>query len=242
MKRSLLALFALPMAVASLAVAAAPAGAASSDKKIAKSGLIVAKDVPSSWESTPADPDSDEQVEQLAAQFPECVDYLDSRQQLDKALNASSRQFSSRDGDELSNETWVFEKTAAARAAFDAIGAPTNASCLTLLFQEAFEQQIAADPETAAQVTGIRTFVNPTSSLPSNGDDQLGYVGTVNFAMTDGSTQQLLLAYFAVRTGRGIVGYTVTASSVDGSFASAFATASEKAIDVTATRMEKALK
>lgn len=222
------------------AVAAVPAGAAS-DRKLAKTGLIVAKDLPRSWESAPADPDSGDAIEQLAAGYPECVDYLDSRQQLDEAANADSRQFSSAEGDDLSNETWVFATTRAARSAFEAMAAPSNASCLTLLFQAAFEQQIADDPETAAQVSGVSALINPTSSVPSNGDDQLGFVGTVDLTLTDGSTERLLVAYFAIRTGRGIAGYTITASAVDGVFRDSFVEPAEGAIDASATRLEKAL-
>lgn len=157
-----------------LGATVAPVGAASSDEQIAKAGVVVAKDVPSSWKSTPADPDSGKAIEALAAGFPECVDYLDSRSQLKAGANAESRQFTSPKDEDFSNETWAFARTSTARSAFEAMGASTNAACLTLLFQKAFEQQIAADPTSAARVAGVRAAVQETSSVPKAGDDQVG--------------------------------------------------------------------
>jgi len=224
-----------------LVLGAAPAGAAT-DKQIAKAGVITAKDLPSSWKSTPTDPDSGKALEVLAAGFPQCVDYLDSRAQLKKGVNADSRQFTSRDDEDVSNESWVFTSAAAARSAFEAMGASSNANCLTTLFQKAFEQQIAADPSSAGRVTSIRAEIQESNSVPDAGDDQLGYIGSVQFTLNDGSAQQLLLGYFAIRTSRGIIGHTVAAPPVGAGFRDSYATAVEDAINESASRMAKALK
>lgn len=225
-----------------IGLVAGTAGAATSDAQIAKAGTIVANDLPSKWKSAPADPDSGKAIEALAAGFPQCADYRSSRAQLEEGANADSRQFTSPKDEDLSNEAWVFTSTASARKAFAAMGASTNAGCLTSLFQKAFEQQIAADPVTAGQVTSVGATIQQTSSVPDAGDDQLGYIGTVEFTLNNGSTEALLLGYFAIRTTRGIIGYTVAAPPVGAAFNDSYAKAVEDAIGKSATRMAKALK
>lgn len=230
------------MTIATLTLALnAPVGAAS-DKALARTGVIVAKDLPSSWESTPADPDADQNLESLAAGFPECADYLDSRAQMKQATNATSRDFASPDGGNVSNETWVFPRTAQARRAFSAMGGSTIPGCLTSLFQTAIRQQLDANPSTAGKVASATTTIRPITSLPSGGDDQLGYAGIVSVTLTDGTAEQVFIAYFGIRTARGILGYTVAAATdTSGTLNRSFSKPTEKAINTSAKRMETAL-
>ena len=227
-----------PALLALCALVATPAGASSSsDKKAAKAGVIVAADVPSSWQSSPADSSSDKEIEKAAKKISDCKEYLAVRKTLDKAPKAKSRDYAT--GDEsLSNEVWVFSSASKATKAFDGMSATSNEDCLTVLFQDQFEALAARDPS----VDTVDVRIVQTSDLPSVGDDIVGYAGGAEVTLTDGSVQRLPVSNAIVRVGRSILSYTFSGGPTpSGSYSTAFLNVVDEALDTTVSRMEDAL-
>jgi len=217
----------LALVAALLALAASPAGAAS-DKALAAQGVIVAKDVPSSWSSEPADDSGDKELEREAAKIPECRTYLAVRKANKKAANAESRTFS--DGsNELSNEVWVYPSVAKAKKVFKDMSSSTIAECFSTLFEDVF----GADSASIRQTIGIEGLA---------GDETLAYSGPVQVTNPDGTVDRLLLANFGVRAGRSILSFTVAGPpDAQGNYASTFVGPAEDAINDAVKRMQSAL-
>lgn len=220
------------------AFAAAPASAASSsDKKTAKAGVIVAGDVPSSWQSSPADDSSDKEIEKAAKKVPACKSYLAARKTLDPAPKGESRDFLT--GDEtLSNEVWVFSSTAKAKKAFTAMSDDAIEGCLTTLFQGQFENLAASEPS----VADVQVAIAQTTDLPDVGDAIVGYGGGAEVTLTTGGVQRLPVSNAIVRVGRSILSYTFSGGpTTTGAYTPAFLDGVDGALSATITRMQDAL-
>jgi hypothetical protein len=229
--------FVSALAVA-VALAAAPASAApSSDTKTAKAGVIVTGDVPSSWQSTPADDSSDKELERAARKIPDCKGYLAVRKTLDQAANAKSRDFAA--GDEsLSNEVWVFPSTTKAKKAFAAMSDRSIEDCLTTLFQDQFERLTSSDPT----VRELRVVIAQTTDLPAVGDDIVGYGGGAEMGLANGTFQRLPVSNAVVRVGRSIISYTFSGGpTATGAYTQSFLDGIDRALEATVSRMKDAL-
>lgn len=218
----------LLMLVAALTIlAASPAGAAS-DKALAKKGVIVASDVPSSWSSEPSDDSDDKELERAAAKIPDCRTYLAVRNANKKVAHAESRNFS--DGsNELSNEVWVYPTVAQAKKVFKDMSASTVAGCFSTLF----EKVLGADRALISQTTALQGLA---------GDETIGYGGVVQVTNPDRTVEQVVVANFGVRVGRSILSFAVSGPpDAQGNFAASFAGPAEEAINDAVARMDSAL-
>lgn len=226
------------LALALIAVVAAPAGAASKkDSKLAKQGVLVAKDVPASWTSSPSDNSSGPELERAAADIPDCETYLAVRKANKTAANAESRTFT--DGTtELSNEVWVFPTAAKAKKVFADMQSSTIAPCFTELFQSLFEAQLATNP----QVASVDVSISQSNDLPGlEGDATVGYGGPGVVRNTDGTTERFLMANFAVRSGRAVLSFAVFGPpDANGGFQPSFISPGEDAINGAVLRIQKA--
>jgi hypothetical protein len=221
--------------LAFVALAAAPAGAAT-DKQTARKGVIVASDLPSTWTSTP-DESNDAELDKVAAGIPDCEDYLAVRKITKRTPNVDSRDFSLGDQD-LSNEVWVFGSTFSAKRVLTDMGAPTIDDCFTAVFRKAVEADIAADPRSAAQVRSVRVQVTQSSDVPDVGNDVVGYEGGVEVTLVNGTVQTLLVGNLLVRVGRAILSYSLSAPTTSSGYRTAF----DSALAATVARMKKALR
>jgi hypothetical protein len=229
-------LTALPVAAfLTIAVVAGPAAAAS-DAQIAKAGMIVASDVPSTWQSSPPDSSDDKELEELAAKIPGCKKYLAARKSNDRAARAESRDFST-GVEDLSNTVWVFASEKSAKKSFAAMTDSTIDDCLTELFKQALDEQTSSEPT----VRGVRVAIVQTDDLPAIGDDVIGYTGGAEFSMSNGTTQRLLLGNFTTRVGRSIITYALSGPAGPNGFSTSYNAAIDAAIGSTVERMEDAL-
>jgi hypothetical protein len=219
------------------ALVAAPAGAAPKDSKLAQRGVLVASDMPSSWTSGPPENSSDAQIERAAAAIPDCTTYLAVRKANKSATHAESRTYS--DGTtELSNEVWVFPSIGKAKKVFADMESSTIAPCLTTLFQQLLEADLADDPSVASVTVDIDQS-NNLSGL--EGDDTVAYGGPATALGTDGSSDRFLMANFAVRSGRAILSFSVFGPpTANGSFQPEFIGPGEDAINGAVLRIQRA--
>lgn len=230
-------LSALPAAAfLTITLVAGPATAATSDAQIAKAGVIVASDLPTTWTSSPPDNSGNKQVEKIAAKVPSCKQYLAFSKANKGTTNAESRDFSLGD-DDLSNKAFVYKSNAAASKAMKAIGATNVADCLTTVFQKVLDAQIASDPASARTVKSATASIEPVTALTGVGDDAVGYAGGLDIQLTDGTAQQLLLGVLAVRNGRALTTFSFSAPPTD----SAFTTVLDNAINASLTRTQDVL-
>lgn len=222
---------------ATLAFGAATAGAASSsDKKTAKKGVILTKDVPASWESSPPDNSTDDELERAAAQIPGCETYVVVRKTLGDTPKAESRSFAT-GSEEVSNEVWVFANTKKAKQTFALMSDDTVAPCLTMLFQNFYEGRVT-DPSVAA----IDVVIQQESDVGSVGDDIIGYGGGAQVTTTDGTVQRVPVSNAIVRVGRSILSYTFSGGPTEtGVYTPAFVDGVENALIVTVDRIDKKL-
>jgi len=223
-------------ATLTIGAAIAPAGAASKDAQLAEEGVIVASDVPATWDSTPPDDSGDKALDKIAKSISGCKAYLAAKKTNDKAPNAESRDFTSGDED-LSNKVWVFPTEKAAKKAFAGMADETNADCIQDVFEEALDQQLGSDPS----IADVRVAIVQTDDLPSLGDDIIGYTGGAEFTATDGSTERLLLVNVIIRVGRSLISYSISGPPAASGFSTSFNAAIDSAIGATITRMEDAL-
>ena len=199
-----------PLALAAVALAAAPDGAANgaTDSQIAKAGTIVAGDLGAGWVAGPPDTSGDKVITKLAAKTKGCDDYAATRTSLDTTTDAASPGFQ-QTSQQLSNHSYVYKREAAAKRAFQHAAAPGVADCFTDLFTKVFGQQLRSDPQNASQVQGYRVkIVDLPDADNAIGDESVGYTGGAQILGTDGSTTNLSLTSILVRVGRVIRTYS----------------------------------
>ena len=191
-------------------VVATPAWARASDGQIARRTLITVTDLPGTWTSTPPDQAATTRAEKIAKTIPACKDYLAFTRANTRVVHADSRTFSL-GGAELSNGASVYPNVAAANRSMRSLGGFDVAQCLTSTFQKVVDQGLAADPTTRGQVAAT-VKLEPVSDVPTSlGDDIVAYAGGMTLTLPDGSQQNQILGFIAVRFGRLIDGFTFSA-------------------------------
>jgi hypothetical protein len=192
-RRQRLAARLLVVGVPSLvAMLAAPAAAAKplSTSAILKAGVLSARDVPSTWVSTPrtAAPDP----------FPRgavCRTLAAAERVARRSPHAASPQFSdpeSGNTTEADNSVYALPSAAAAHRYLAAYAAGTASACFQLVLTDAVG--------TSASVA----LVPLTTQLAGLGDESAGYEGTVQGTNGAGQAVALVADVVAVRVGRAV--------------------------------------
>lgn len=198
--------------LAALAVAAAvsPAGAASSssDRAIARAGVLVLSDFPSGWQQGKRHDTSNSALDAKAAKIPSCKPFM----AFSKANRGNPHQSSpdfSLEQSSVTNAVSVYPSDEKATAAMVVFSDPSLPTCLDRLFTTVFRGELAKNKRIAKQITGITTDIAPLDGVRI-GDEAVVYQGTVTVTLKVGAPQKIGLGVMSVRTGRALVGYSWT--------------------------------
>jgi hypothetical protein len=204
---------ALLVAVVAGALWVAPAAGAASgggDAQIAQAGVLVASDLPATWSEHKRDTSTDSATDAAAAKISSCKTYRSFRQSLDAVKRSRVQSPDFELGQSTFNNTVnVFTTEKLADRTLTTFGGSTISTCIDKLFTVLFQQQIASDKKTAAQVKGIEVDVQPYN-IANYGDDTVAYEGSATVTLKDGTTVDIGLGNTAVRVGRAVSDYSYT--------------------------------
>jgi len=229
---------ALVVAVVAGALWCAPAAGAASgdgDGKIAQAGVLVLSDLPTTWSEHKRDTSSDTAADAAAAKISSCKTYRSFRQSLDVVKRSRVRSSDFKLGDSTFNNTVnVFANEKSADKVLTTFGNSSIATCIDKLFTVLFQQQVASNKATAAQIKGIEVDVKPYD-IANYGDDTVAYEGTATVSFKDGTTLGIGLGNTAVRVGRAVSDYSYTV------FDQASVDALSPAVEKSVARLQAAL-
>jgi len=176
------------------------AGAASmagtSDKQIARAGVLVAGDLPATYTQSRRDSSSDKQTEKLAKKQPACKKYLAFRKSVDKYPEAKSDDFN-QGQTSLSDTVTVFPTAKQAKAAMNTYAASGMPKCFGQLLGKIAQQ---AGGTARSQIKKVKDV--------SVGDQSVAYEGPVAITESNGSSATLGFGNLVVRVGRGVLVYS----------------------------------
>ena len=207
--------FVLPIAMLLVALAApgaAAATAATTDKALASTGVLVQTDFPAGWTESARTKTSGAALDAAARKVPSCKAFLAFSRAQRKHPRTQSPNFDQSHSN-VTNSVSVYPSDAKAEATVADFSAERMPDCLQKLFNAAYAKELRKDPETAAQVDEVSTTIGELPDI-SIGDQAVVYQGTVDIYMKDGSTQIVALGFAATRVGRAVAGYSWT-SDID---------------------------
>ena len=209
MARMIRRIVVVPIALTALALAAAPAGAAT-DAEIAEAGVITDTDFTGAsgrWFRS-ANEDSSEATQKLAKKIKSCKDYVSFAKSFATSTDAVSPEYEG-NFQLLSNHSYVYKSDAAAEKAYKKAAAPGISDCLEALMTKQFEEQLKADPQSAAQIDKYRAAIDEVPAVnDAVGDRSVGYAGGLEWTATDGSVDGRQVTTLVTRVGRAILSYS----------------------------------
>jgi hypothetical protein len=203
--------------------------ATNADVSLAKTGVFVAADFPTGFQSTPASSPSHADNVKLAKGVAGCGPYATLQKTVAPLPQAKSPRFADADRT-VGNEVDVFVSERAASGALTLYAKSSVAGCLEHLF----EKQARQDPDLRGSLADIDVTLE-RQDVAGLGDDSVGYEGTVVLTGTDGSTQRVGVGSTVVRVGRtvDVVTYSTSGADVTGVI--------NPAIDASVARLRSAL-
>jgi hypothetical protein len=194
------------LAAAMLVVLAAPgAGAATSDKQLARAGVLVKSDFPAGWTQRARAKTPDDALDALAAKVVSCKPYLAFSKANRRNPRVNSPTFEQSQSN-VTNAVSVYTSVAKAVSAIATFSDPRMPDCLQKVVNAVYEQQFKKDKQTAAQVTSVTTSIAPVPEVRL-GDQAVAYQGTVDIGLKDGTTQTIGLGFAKARVGKVVSGY-----------------------------------
>jgi hypothetical protein len=214
-------------------VAAVPAVAAStsSDRELARAGVLVLTDFPSGWKQSKRNDTSDAALDAKAAKIASCKPFIAFSKANRGNSHTSSPDFT-HDQSSVTNAVSVYPSAEKATAAMGDFSDPGLPACLDRLFTTVFRGELAKKKSVAKQITAITTDIKPVEGVRI-GDQAVVYQGTVVVTLKTGAPQTIGLGVMSVRAGRAIDGYSWTS---DVSIESAL----QPAIVASVDRLQKA--
>lgn len=199
--------------------AATGAGAESQpvDAAIARAGIFVASDFPTTFQVLPGQSAAAGEVVKLARGADGCGPYVT----LLKASVPRPQARSLRFGDAaraVSNEVGVYPSERAASVALTLYAKSSVVGCIENLAEKQLRQDAAQD---AAQDAGRGGTIDEVVAkldrrdIAGLGDDSVVYEGSIVVTGTDGSTTQVGVGNAAVRVGRAVDVVTYTSTGTD---------------------------
>ena len=193
-----------------IAASAPGTAAASSDREIARAGVLVKSDFPSGWKSSTRGQTSDAALDAAATQVESCQPFLAFSKANKKNPRAKSPNFG-RVQSNVTNAVSVYPSTAKAVAAIHVFADARLPDCFQRLFSSIFERQLAKGA-TADQITSVNTSIAPVTDVRI-GDEAVAYQGTVDVSFKDGTTLTIGLGVVSARVGDAVVGYSWTSDT-----------------------------
>jgi hypothetical protein len=214
MGRARLAALLAGLVGAAAIVVAIPAGAAStstSDRAIARAGVLVRTDFPSGWKQGPRSDSSDAELEAKAKNIDACKPFIAFSKVNRANPHATSPNFDHSQSN-VTNAVSVYPSDAKAVAAMRTFSDTRVPRCLERLFTTVFRGELAKKKSVAKQVTSVTTHIAPIDGVRI-GDEAVVYQGTVDVSLKGGTTQTIGLGVLSIRTGRAIDGYSWTSDT-----------------------------
>ena len=200
------------LTVASLVALAAPgAAAATTDKQIARAGVLVQSDFPADWTSRARAKTPDAALDAAAAKIASCKSFLAFSKANRKNPRVLSPNFEQQRSS-VTNAVSVYPSDAKAQATIHTFSDTRMPDCLQKLFNAIYQRQLQQDPKTRNQVTSVTTTIGTLPDVRI-GDEAVVYQGTVDVGLKDGSTQVIALGFAASRVGKAIAGYSWTSDT-----------------------------
>ena len=200
------------LTVASLGALAAPgAGAATTDKQIARAGVLVQTDFPEGWTTSARAKTPDAVLDAAAARIVSCKPFVAYSKANKKSPRAKSPNFDHAQSN-VTNAVSVFPSEAKAKATIRMFSDSRMPDCLQKLFNTLYGQQLRKDERTADKVTTVTTSIAEVPDVRV-GDEAVAYQGTVDVGFKDGSTQTIGIGFAATRVGHALAGYSWTSDA-----------------------------
>jgi hypothetical protein len=222
MSRRPVLLVAVVLATLGTAIAAAPAAPAASqpsDAQIAKAGLLRLSDFPAGWKQSAH---KDSKPTGIASCKP-----TEAATKRNKKYGAQAPDFSDSGTSFAHNTVYVFPKPAQAQGYLKAYQADSAPICL----QKSVEKAFAKEKGTEVQVQPL----DLSSQLQAGTvDDAVGYELLARVPQSGANPVDVYLVAVAVRTGRGVAGYTFQAQGQP-------PTEIDSVIDASLTRLQQGL-
>ena len=194
-----------------VALVAPVAGAATTDKQLARAGVLVQSDFPSGWEASARAKTSDAALDAAAAKVVSCKPFLAFSKANRRNPRAKSPNFEQGQSN-VTNSVSVYGSTAKAESAMATFADSRMPDCLQKLFNAEYEKQLERDEKTAAQVTSVNTAIAAVPDVRI-GDQAVAYQGTVDIGLKDGTTETIGLGFAASRVDKAVSGYSWTSDT-----------------------------
>jgi hypothetical protein len=214
---------------------ASPATAASGsrDQQLAKTGVLVAADLPTDFTAKPAGTASDAEVAKLAKGISSCDAYVSLRKLTSAQPQAKSQSFEDASR-QVSNEVDVFKSAAAASSALALYDKSSVPKCLQALYAKVLTGQFAKQASTKGKIASVKVTITQTP-ISGVGDASVVYEGHAVVTGKDGSTVQVGIGNAAVQVGPAVSDYSYTTTDAD------LATVLQPAIDSSLARLTAAV-
>jgi hypothetical protein len=200
------------LTVASLGALAAPgAGAATTDKQIARVGVLVQADFPEGWTTSARAKTPDAALDAAAARIVSCKPFVAYSKANKANPRAKSPNFDNAQSN-VTNAVSVFPSEARAKATIHTFSDSRMPDCLQKLFNTLYGQQLRKDDRTADQVTTVTTSIAEVPDVRV-GDEAVAYQGTVDVGFKDGTTRTIGIGFAVTRVGQALAGYSWTSDT-----------------------------
>jgi len=202
---------ALVVVVSLVALGAASGAVSVSDEELARAGVLVVSDFPAGWTASARATTSDAVLDAAAAKVASCRPFVAFSRANKKNPRAKSPNIELQHSN-VTNAVSVYPSAARAAAAMRTFADPRLPDCLERLFRAVFARQLKSNEQVADQVESITTSIAPVPDVRV-GDEAVGYQGTVDVGLRDGTTQTIGLGVVSARVGSAVTGFSWTADS-----------------------------
>lgn len=230
------------VAVAALG-APGTAGAAKStksDRQIARAGLFVAGDVPSSWQAAAKPTPDDKSFDRLTRKTPSCAPTVKGRAALQKGTAAKSVDFTLAP-DTMNDQVWVLDRVGDATKAFAQLADESVSVCYTEALDQLFTTELASASLQDVDVRVRKSPLLPTADGRTIGDEAFILAVAVRIVPTSGATQTVSVISIFARTGSAITNYVLGSEPTStGQFSNATYSAFLGAVQAAADRLRAA--
>jgi hypothetical protein len=192
-------------------VAPGAAAAATTDKQLARAGVLVLSDFPAGWTTSARAKTPDAELDAAATKIATCKPFIAFGKANKMNPRAKSPNFDQSQSN-VTNTVSVYPSDTKAESAIRTFSDQRMPDCLQKLFNTVYEQQLRKDPKTKAQVTSATTSIGAVPDVRI-GDEAVAYQGTVDVGLKDGTTQTIGIGFAATRVGKAVAGFSWTSDT-----------------------------
>jgi len=192
-------------------VAPGAAAATTTDKQVARAGVLVQSDFPTGWTTKARAKTPDSVLDAAAAKIASCKPFIAFSKANKNNPRAKSPNFDHEQAN-VTNTVSVYASDTKAEASIRTFSDARMPECLQKLFNAVYEKQLEQDKKTAAQVTSVTTAIAPVADVRI-GNEAVAYQGTVDIGLKDGTTQTVGIGFAATRVGKAVAGYSWTSDT-----------------------------